>query len=262
MRRTLVVLAVLIMSLAVAGPAAAAPGDTISDPIPITGTLPVAIPVDNTGATGQAWNDCWDPFPNAIYYSFTATQPVFVTIADNPALKLVHAVYRADGTYLRDSFCTANPSYLLAGEYLIAVASFPQVGDYVTGSGTLSITAAPPPVEALNFTVTGTTVNTKTGYARATFEFDCNIASTYHLYPNLTQKVPKSGVINKAEDFQAGSCTPGVRVRQTAVFVGVFAFKTGTAVVNAELDLYASENPTGDFEFMHDQIVKLSNSHT
>jgi hypothetical protein len=193
-RLALLLMTVILLLLGAGSPASAAVGDSVSDPIVISGPLPITIATDTTTATSDATDpqvQCGPLRPNATtFYSYTPSVPTYLTFAGDDRGRA--AVYAVDGGgNLQDlGGCVIGgvTETLSAGQqYVIMVFSCCDPGD-PGGLGTLGLRAVPPPLEA-DLNVSRTVLIRPAGdLARISGTFSCNTPADFGGNGSLYQR--------------------------------------------------------------------------
>lgn len=192
-RLALLVTAVMVVLVAAASPVSAAVGDTVDDPIVISGALPITVATDTTSATSDPTDpDVWcGPLrPNATtFYSYTPSVPTYLTFVGDDRGRA--AVYAVDGGgNLQNLGCVIGgvTVTLSPGQpYIVMVFECCDPGD-PGGLGTLGLRAVPPPLEA-DLNVTSTVLIRPPGdVARVSGTYNCNTPADFGGNGSLYQR--------------------------------------------------------------------------
>lgn len=243
----------------------AAPGNTASDPIDVTATLPVTVVTDTTTADSDPTDPadlCYGRQPSFTeFYTFTPTQNTFVNFTSDEYAGFI-SVYRMTEGGLEGYACDSAHLSADSGTYLIMVSTRPvwdeTIWDYVPGTsgghGTLSFTAAPPDLE-VQVTVTATLVNQRTGVARLYVTVSCNTPTDYNLNGSLRQRVSgTAAAVTHAFDYWRHCGETGTDSFEIVADPGSGAFSVGSA--RLVLNVGAHNGYTGDSVSL-DNTVRL-----
>jgi len=267
MYRRIAACAALLLGLTVAGTStvasAATPGDTATDPIVLSGPLPISVPVDTTAANmeeSDPISPCFGREGATVFYSYTATEDVGITLTTQDPLAIT--VYTADAAGNLNWFdCGPLTVKIPAGQtYIIEVGTCcDETGDMVLpgGTGTLTLAPAPPPV-SIDVSLGATTVDNRTGAVTVTYTVTCNVPLTFNTTGTLSQRGHgPSGTLTWPLRVTGGTCDPADPATVTAVTVPGARFHVGSAQL--VLDTYAFDPFTHTFEEVA-TTVRLTNA--
>jgi hypothetical protein len=263
---------VIVTLFGVVPPASAAPGDSVADPLPIPGGLPVTVSFDTTdadpGPSELVDSHCYGtPYSFAEYYSYDASGPVVFSLQTED-FGGAAAFFASSSTGALEQVAvicgSGGEAYLPEGEYLVMVGSHPQCCDengnplpVFGGSGAVAVREGPPQIEVTG-ELTSATANRKTGVVRLTGTVTCSSSGDFSVDGTLRQRVRKAATPLISGWGASGACTPGTPTTWRATLAPwEGSYEPGSAWL--VMNVNANNGYTSDWEYS-EQTVRLKST--